>query len=281
MTPLSRTAFLCTLSMGVAIVSAQGQCSSQQCPPCNTAFTPYSATHGKNNGRTIVNIYVDTSWYAGGVIDPGLESALTNAISMWNSATDPNNCWGMNTLAYWLEQTYSAAQGDIKIIKGNTNGVCGMAELPPGPMVITIETGDIATGNGQFILVHELGHEMGLREAYKTYPSPQPNCTSATSVMRGATDALTCDPIVASIQAIDVEQVNRNVSNKTSCETTATNANEGYGSEYPPCPSGPSCGVYLNPDYCTYGSTNEGSQRAHQSYRAMRVRIVAQLELQL
>lgn len=233
---------------------AQSGCSGQ-CPPCaNNYSSNLSTTHGTYQGRTIYNVYVDTTW---GASQSRVANAAQTAMTAWNNQMDPNSCNGRPYINFWFQPTTSSAAADITITEAPLSRACG--NTPPyGPFVMTLT--NVAAGTNPLIIEHELGHILGLNDsspaATPSYPSSQPNCSQLNSIMRGVTDVISC---VASSTAVltgsDVAQANRNLVDESSCQTKMTTRDE---ADNPPCPSGPSCGAYLNPDYCTYGASYEG-----------------------
>jgi len=213
--------------------------------------------HGQYNGRTLAYVYIDPSWNdpITGQIDSVISRAVNDAISAWNSAIDQNSCRGSN-IKFWLQLNQSnPSLADIKIIQLAVSHGCALTNLSQNPVVISVEPA-IHSYNSEpqtaLVLEHEFGHALGLSDAYKTWPSPQPNCRTATTVMQGVTDIVTCNPVPTGISSGDVAQSNRNAVSTSSCETSPNS--QGDYQQNPACPTSPSCGAYLNPDECTYGS---------------------------
>ena|ERR1700685_1224653 len=145
----------------------------------------------------------------------------------------------------FLQQLFSFSVGAV-LLAGLTTPVAGLATYNNRSQMA-------------IILEHEFGHTVGPSDAYKNWPSPQPDCTQTNTIMQGVTDLDTCNPIAAAMGGItsgDVAQSNRQAVNQPSCETAP--AGQGDSPENPPCPTRPSCGAYINPDYCTYGRINSG-----------------------
>lgn len=74
--------------------------------------------------------------------------------------------------------------------------------------------------------------------------------------MGPAKDYDSCEPEYKTLSDVDVYQVNRHKTQASTCDTSVTG--QGQSDQYPPCPVGPSCGSYRNPDYCTWGNANSG-----------------------
>lgn len=252
------------LAVALANAAAQAQCTSQ-CPPCKNNFTPIS-DNGQSHGRNLVYVFIDSSWdnpAGSGQTDTNIYNAVTDAIAAWNIAQDANSCNGRSSTNYWLQLNQSnSSRADIKIIKGTTPGACATTASGSRPIIMTLPAG-LATYNTRaqtaIVVEHEFGHTVGLADAYKTWPSPQPDCTQTNSIMLGVTDLDTCHPEAGAVGGItsgDVAQSNRQSVNEPSCETSPGGQSD--SPQYPPCPEGPSCGTYLNPDFCTYGAINSG-----------------------
>jgi hypothetical protein len=242
------------LLLGPAALRAQSGCSGQ-CPPCaNNYSSNLSTTHGTHQGRVNYNVYVDTTW---GASQPQVANAAQTAMTAWNNQQDPNSCNGRPYINFWLQPTSSSAAADITITEKSTSYACGTVN-PNYPFTMTLT--NLAAGTNPLVIEHEFGHVLGLNDSSpngsRNYPSSQPNCTQLNSIMQGVTDLVTC---IASSTAVltgaDVAQANRNLVSESTCQTAMNTSDQ---AENPPCPSGPSCGAYLNPDYCTYGRSYGG-----------------------
>ncbi len=233
------------------------QCS-YQCPPCNqsTAFKP-PADNGYSNGRQLIFVYVDSVTWAGETV--WVSNATQKAIDAWNNSTDANSCNGQ-TIKYLFQLRQDVPQlADVVIKSGDIPGNCGLTETyTPRRITFVFQVAQLPQASLASLIEHEPGHVIGLTDAYKTWPPPQENCKSAQTVMRGVAGLAGCEPKVVedTLSSVEIAQANRQATAPSTCQTTTSS--ESDGSEVPPCPIGPSCGAYKNPDYCTYGLDNSG-----------------------
>lgn len=252
--------FILSICLLHSVGSLTAQCSNQ-CPPCANNV-PAPTGHGQSHQRTLLYVFIDSSWDnppGSHVTNTTIYNAVNDAINNWNNTPDANSCNGRTYINYWLQlNQQSGSQADILIKQGSVARACGSTATATIPATITL-TSTVATESESLAaanIEHEIGHVIGLADAYLTWPSPQPNCTSTASIMRGVIDLNSCISSVTSISSGDVAQSNRNAVSRSSCE-----ASPGGGSDSPdspPCPQGPSCGAHLNPDTCTWGNSNSG-----------------------
>src|ERR1700761_6349328 len=122
-TLLRRLALLSVSLIGNHIaLFVQSGCSGQ-CPPCvNNYSSNLSSTHGTYQGRTIFNVYVDTTW---GASQSQVAGAAQTAMTAWNNEQDPNSCNGRPYINFWLQPTTSSAAADITITEGALPRACG------------------------------------------------------------------------------------------------------------------------------------------------------------
>jgi hypothetical protein len=233
---------------------ALAQCATT-CPPCFNNESPGSG-HGTYNQRTLLYVYIDSSW--GNPTSANVWNGVNDAISKWNNTADQNSCYGRPYIDYWFQiNQANGSQADVVITQGNLLQSCGSTALGP-PFRITLPA--FFANKDPYAVIspivqHELGHVIGLDDAY--YRGGGVFCQNVSSIMRGVQDLTSCLPVVSSIQSIDIEQSNRNLTNKSSCQNSWPGTTPTVP-EAAPCPTGPSCGVYLNPDYCSYGSEFSG-----------------------
>lgn len=232
---------------------AFSQCATS-CPPCFNNESPGSG-HGTYNQRTLLNVFIDGSW--GNPTNTNVWNGVNDAINKWNNAADQNSCYGRPYINYWFQiNQQDSSQADVVVTSGNLQS-CGRSALGP-PFRITLpafyanlDAYAVISPNVQ----HELGHFIGLDDAY--YRGGGAFCQDVSSIMRGVQDLTSCVPYVSSIQSIDIEQSNRNLTNQSSCQSSWAGGSNTMP-EAAACPTGPTCGAYLNPDFCTYGSEFAG-----------------------
>lgn len=239
------------------------QCSGQ-CPPCSVNTILPKGSGQSADGRIILNVFIDGTWdtFPGShVTNTNIYNATQEAINNWNGARDSNSCYSQqpDDFFFQLNQSGGKASADVEIMQGTVTRGCAGTDVTiiPEPITLIPQVANVSQDGAAAIIDHEFGHVLGLNEAYTVWPSPQPNCTAATTIMRGVNNITECAPDVVLIQSADVAQANRVVNNQMSC-LTQVQPQIHDSPENPACPTGPSCGGYRNPDYCTYGDSNSG-----------------------
>ena len=106
-----RGSILTALVAAGSYLCAQSGCSSQ-CPPCENNFISGIQGHGSYQGRTIYNVYVDTSW---GASQPTVSQNAQTAMTAWNNQMDANSCYGRPYINFWLQPTGTSSLADITI----------------------------------------------------------------------------------------------------------------------------------------------------------------------
>lgn len=255
--------YLLAILASMSAVFVHAQCSGQ-CPPCNNGYPGVAPVgHGQSNGRTILNVFIDSSWdTAPGshVTNTVIYNATNDAINAWNNTQDPNGCSGSNNIGFWLQLNQAnQSQADITISQGPLSKACGntiIHAFPPAAITLVPQIAAETEPQAAAAIEHEFGHVVGLADANRTWPSPQPDCNSANTIMQGVNDVISCIPVSGAVTAIDIVQSNRFSKSNNTCEVTVQSGT--LSADEPPCPIGPSCGTHLNPDYCTYGDSYAG-----------------------
>ncbi len=251
----------CVISSAVLIQPLRAQCSGVSCPICDNNLPP-APGHGKQGNLTILNVCVDTSWSQ--TASPVMQQAVVDAASLWNANTNACNLAG----GYKITPNQNCAVADIIIHSGTTSlGTCGENALNSisgktsrsGPDTITLLP-KVANdeGSASRILSHEIGHSLGL-EHPKTSP-----CTSDATVMNMVAPLGTCFASNTPVYPADVAQSYKSTNQPSQCTQNL------YSTESitapTPCPTGPSCGAYLNLDWCSYPNT--GCPNLNEQYTA-------------
>ena len=177
----------------VALVNAE------DCPPCfkNQALPTTSGTAA--DGRSIVNIQIDSSW---NVDNSGNPQANTNA-SIWNAVggctgcIPPDGATGMWNSAqgtggvgiFFNLQRNQQSQNPAIIVKRGTpaQGGCASINLDPpgGPYVITLPTSTAGMDLWAIVerLAHEFGHALGLANVSTQIAALQVSCHPLTQAV--------------------------------------------------------------------------------------------------
>ena len=85
---ISRTSLRVIAALSLSLFAEHGSILGQsacsgQCPPCaNNYASNLSGAHGKYQGRTIYNVYVDTTW---GASQTAVANAAQTAMTAWNN----------------------------------------------------------------------------------------------------------------------------------------------------------------------------------------------------
>jgi hypothetical protein len=219
--PLCISPIAAFLALALSAVALNAQCTSQ-CPPCKNNYTPFP---GRGTSGNVVNVYIDSSWNVGGSPDPHIVNPTNDAIAAWNSATDSNNCNGHSGIKYVLTANQNSTVADITIKQVTRNQLfCSETDSSARPVIINMPGALVTGANAKTepqlatMLEHEIGHALGLADAYKGWPAPQPDCTSTTSIMQGVNNLFNCNPIASAVLSSgDVTQANRNTYNESSC----------------------------------------------------------------
>lgn len=218
------------------------------CPPCNgdSAFIPPPRNHGtyQPTGQAYVWYYFDTATFGNNSNLANIQLGVQEAVTAWNNQA---------TCYYFYPMPQGAPQPDI-YIQNTTQVPCGQnsAVEHAYPHVIGLNGGLLVNRSSDEIAAlveHELGHSIGLLNA----PSSCDPQMAGITIMTGYTG--TCQQVTTSIKSIDVAQSNAFCNKNGQCAQSTDPRDRSY---YPACPEGPSCGAYLNPDYCTYGPDNNG-----------------------
>lgn len=255
---MSEKCRLLLLALVLCIAPAlKASCTNASCPPC----TKYPALQGSGvapdgSGRRLIKIYVDTTWSVSGITNPVIWNAVNTAASDWNSAQDA--ACSTKTVYYFQVNQAAGQSADVIVSKGTpsycaaTNRLWTVANgvttaTKPWAIVLRASVANVSQDQATTIVRHELGHIANLANAN--------NCDDLYNpILMGITAPIPyCEPDkIVGISSAEVSQSNRNASNYNTCtDATASTA-------MPPtlaCPTGPSCGIYLNPDYCSYPLT--------------------------
>ncbi len=199
--------FVCLLVAALTIGSVAS--AQTQDPPCysDRPAPAHYRTETSPNGSTlrVVGVYVDPA------IDTGnFAAGITSAMNNWNGATDPNGV----DLPYRFERVTSPSQAGIQIAGGG-EASCNYGCACYSPSTHTIRTTaalrDNTVGQIAGIIGHEMGHPMGLANSANL-------TATSVSIMQGYQGD--CDPVTGAPQPIDVAQINRHSTVRTTCTQT-------------------------------------------------------------
>ena len=194
-----------------------------------------------------LNVCVDSSWSA--PASTTMQSAVSDAATQWNSSV---SACSLST-GYYINPNQNCSVADIIVHSGTTSaGTCAENALNSvsgsnrsGPDTITM-LARVANDEGSAarLLQHEIGHSLGL-----THQSGS-SCGTAPSVMNLIAPLSTCFASPQSVTTADVGQVYTSETSPSKCTINVYSPD--YLTAPTPCPSGPSCGEYLNLDWCSY-----------------------------
>lgn len=247
--PGSRLTALCTVAIAALALSVPrvaAQCTGNSCPLCFTNM-PAAPGHGKQGNLTIVNVCVDTSWSS--TASATMQQAVNDAASAWNSTASGCSLAG----GYYINPNQNCSVADIIIHAGTpSQGTCAENGLNSisgtnrsGPDTVTM-LAKVANDEGSAarLVEHEIAHSMGLEHQSGS------SCGTLGSIMNLVAPISTCYSLGGAIAQADAGQSYKSLSAPSQCTVDVYHPDAITSPT--PCPTGPSCGQYLNPDYCSY-----------------------------
>lgn len=181
-----------------------------------------------------------------------MQNAVSDAATEWN--TNVSGCSFAS--GYYVVPNQDCSVADIIIHGGATskgtcaenamNSVCGSNRS--GPDILTLlpkVANDEASATR--IVEHEIGHSFGLEHQSGS------SCGVVLSIMNMVAPLSTCFSTSGVLSSADVGQSYTSESNPSQCTVDVYHPDSLTAPT--PCPTGPSCGEYLNPDYCSYPDT--------------------------
>lgn len=171
------------------------------------------AGHGQTeDGRRILNVYVEPRGWDSGTIRGRMEAAAACASSRWNNTGGSN---ASTRIPYSLQVTTDQSQADIVIQRGLSASGCAGNTQSGNRDMIDMDSATQNLGNEDLCLVvsHELGDSLGLD-----------NEESCISIMAGVRGDGTCrpGPELFAIQPNDVDRVNQHFSSQSTCTSSTT-----------------------------------------------------------
>jgi hypothetical protein len=212
------------------------------CPKCYNNQTPLAVGHGTDaaddgSPRRVLNIFIENdshspdNWNSGTGLDSRIVSATQTAANRWNTAIDDvSHPTERYTTNYFFEIKADRYQADFILAK-SFSGACASIDTGSYPHVVRVRADlidSLTTGQLAGLIAHELGHRIGLANAYDDSA-----CSTSATIMNGTINDNNCEPLVERVHARDVFMSNRNADPNTiqvTCTATDPGAqNEGGG----------------------------------------------------